>query len=144
MHSHVVSCVQYEEKGGDYVKEDGSKNEAKKGEPEPADKDAKAAKKGAKVGLSRSTALLALMRIGLYRAEMLIAGHLMGTCVEPIVHVAAACCQTGGPGCCQLWGAPMINWACATCPYALLSSITHTSHAQGKSAATSALCLLAG
>ena len=66
MHSHVVSCVQYEEKGGDYVKEDGSKNEAKKGEPEPADKDAKAAKKGAKVGLSWSTALLKLVRIGLY------------------------------------------------------------------------------
>ena len=52
MHSHVVSCVQYEEKGGDYVKEGGSKNEPKKGKPEPADKDAKAAKKGAKVGLS--------------------------------------------------------------------------------------------
>ena len=66
MHCHAVSCVQYEEKGGDYVKEDGSKNEAKKGKPEPSDKDAKAAKKGAKVGLSWSTAPLKLMCIGLY------------------------------------------------------------------------------
>ena len=65
-HSHVAFCVQYEEKGGDYVKEAGSKNEAKKGEPEPADKDAKAAKKGAKVGLLWSTALSQLVRIGLY------------------------------------------------------------------------------
>lgn len=27
----------YEEKGGDYIKEDGSKNEPKKGAPEPKD-----------------------------------------------------------------------------------------------------------